>query len=152
MTTIFTKLNAQQFKAAFGDHELVKNLSDDAINYCLEAIERLQESVSGAILDIDWQEVFKDGVEITDKELVERYKDTLIQYDDHLVTVASTVKFDGELAVTMENEDGVSNYMLIKNNLPALLEYPDFVAGAAGVLGRDNFWHCLENGKWFKLV
>ena len=89
--TILATLNQDQFVNAFGNEDVVANLSKEAIAQCLEAVNNLQVN---QLQVFDWRELFKDAVEIDSQELIKRHKDILIHYDDHLISLASTIVFN----------------------------------------------------------
>lgn len=152
MTIITAKLTASQFKKAFADDAIVANLSEQAVDYCLEVIEELQKGQSNPGLSTLWRDVFSTAAEITSEQLVKKYKDVLLpHYHSQLVSAALNMHFNDEIDAIIKDPE-VSDYIIIRDHVDALLEYPDFLEAAAGVVGRDNFWHAFENGCWFKLV
>lgn len=153
--TILATLNQDQFVNAFGKEDVVANLSKEAIAQCLEAVNKLQVNQSQVF---DWRELFKDAVEIDSQELIERHKDILIHYDDHLISLASTIVFNNNIDKMIDSNidestgEMISNHMIIKNNINEMLKNNDFLEGAATIVARDNWYHSLDNGKWFKLA
>ena len=62
MTTGASELNTQDFIAEFGQHELVIDFSEEAINAILSQYKRVK-SESDNPAAIDWEPLFNDALE-----------------------------------------------------------------------------------------
>ena len=62
MTTDASELNTQDFIAEFGQHELVSDFSEEAINAILSQYKRVQ-SESNDPASIAWEPLFNDALE-----------------------------------------------------------------------------------------
>ncbi len=153
MATIKTELNTQNFIAAFGDHELVHEFSEEAIEGILEQYERVQGE-SDDPLSIDWQSLFNDALEWNDRGVIYELGGHLVDHADAILDMVRTVGI-GEGTNIQEILDVQTGHLseidlleLLRNDL---MKFPSFVTGVADILARENDFIKMNNGKYLIL-
>nr|WP_181716423.1 hypothetical protein [Psychrobacter sp.]QJS05520.1 hypothetical protein [Psychrobacter sp.] len=153
MTTGISELNTQDFIAGFGQHELVKDFSVEAINAILSQYKRVQ-SESNDLASIAWEPLFNDALEWDASGVVYELSSEVKEHAAEIIAMVRTADI-GISADTKENFDGLeydlSDEELLQLFRSELIKSPDYFNEVAAILARKHNFTKLDNGKYLIL-
>ena len=153
MTTGTSELNTQDFIAEFGQHELVSDFSEEAINAILTQYKRVQ-SESNDPASIAWEPLFNDALEWDASGVVYELSSEVKEYASEIINMIRNADI-GISADTKEKFDSLeydlSDEELLQFFRSELMKSPDYSNEVAAILARENDFTKLDNGKYLIL-
>ncbi|WP_413521182.1 hypothetical protein [Psychrobacter glacincola] len=153
MTTTKAELNTQDFIAEFGQHELVSDFSEEAINAILSQYKRVQ-SESNDPASIAWEPLFNDALEWDASGVVYELSNEVKEYASEIINMIRNADI-GISADTKEKFDSLeydlSDEELLQFFRSELMKSPDYFNEVAAILARENDFTKLDNGKYLIL-
>lgn len=153
MTTGTLELNTQDFIAEFGQHELVSDFSEEAIDAILSQYKRVQ-SESNDPASIAWEPLFNDALEWDASGIVYELNREVEEHASEIITMIRTAdigistdakeKFD-----SLEND--LSDEELLQFFRNELMKSSDYFNEVAAILARKNEFTKLDNGMYLIL-
>nr|WP_181717442.1 hypothetical protein [Psychrobacter sp.]QJS05774.1 hypothetical protein [Psychrobacter sp.] len=155
MTTGASELNTQDFIAEFGQHELVSDFSEEAINAILSQYKRVQsESKSNDPSAIDWEPLFNDALEWDASGVVYELNSEVKEHASEIINMIRTadIAISADAKEKISNlEHGLNDEELLLFFKPELMKSPDYFNKVAAILARENNFTKLDNGKYLIL-
>ena len=153
MTTTASELNTQDFITEFGQHELVSDFSEEAINAILTQYKRVQ-SESNDPASIAWEPLFNDALEWDASGVVYELSNEVKEYASEIINMIRNADI-GISADTKEKFDSLeydlSDEELLQFFRSELMKSPDYSNEVAAILARENDFTKLDNGKYLIL-
>ena len=153
MTTGTSELNTQDFIAEFGQHELVSDFSEEAINAILSQYKRVQ-SESNDSASIAWEPLFNDALEWDASGVVYELSNEVKEYASEIINMIRNADI-GISADTKEKFDSLeydlSDEELLQFFRSELMKSPDYFNEVAAILARENDFTKLDNGNYLIL-
>ena len=153
MTTGTSELNTQDFIAEFGQHELVSDFSEEAINAILTQYKRVQ-SESNDQASIAWEPLFNDALEWDASGVVYKLSSEVKEYASEIINMIRNADI-GISADAKEKFDSLehdlSDEELLQFFRSELMKSPDYSNEVAAILARENDFTKLDNGKYLIL-
>ena len=151
MTTGTSELNAQDFIAEFGRHELVSDFSVEAINAILSQYKRVQSESNDPIA---WEPLFNDALEWDASGVVYELRSEVKEHTSEIIDMVRTADI-GISADVKEKFDSLENDLndeeLLQVLQSELMKSPDYFNEVAAILARKNNFTKLDNGKYLIL-
>ena len=140
MTTGTSELNTQDFIAEFGQHELVSDFSEEAINAILTQYKRVQ-SESNDPASIAWEPLFNDALEWDASGVVYELSSEVKEYASEIINMIRNADI-GISADAKEKFDSLehdlSDEELLQFFRSELMKSPDYSNEVAAILAREN--------------
>jgi len=153
MTTTASELNTQDFITEFGQHELVSDFSEEAINAILTQYKRVQ-SESNDPASIAWEPLFNDALEWDASGVVYELSSEVKEYASEIINMIRNADI-GICADAKEKFDSLehdlSDEELLQFFRSELMKSPDYSNEVAAILARENDFTKLDNGKYLIL-
>ena len=153
MTTTASELNTQDFITEFGQHELVSDFSEEAINAILTQYKRVQ-SESNDPASIAWEPLFNDALEWDASGVVYELSSEVKEYASEIINMIRNADI-GISADAKEKFDSlehdISDEELLQFFRSELMKSPDYSNEVAAILARENDFTKLDNGKYLIL-
>lgn len=153
MTTTASELNTQDFITEFGQHELVSDFSEEAINAILTQYKRVQ-SESNDPASIAWEPLFNDALEWDASGVVYELSSEVKEYASEIINMIRNADI-GISADAKEKFDSLehdlSDEELLQFFRSELMKSPDYFNEVAAILARENDFTKLDNGKYLIL-
>ena len=153
MTTTASELNTQDFITEFGQHELVSDFSEEAINAILTQYKRVQ-SESNDPASIAWEPLFNDALEWDASGVVYELSSEVKEYASEIINMIRNADI-GISADAKEKFDSLehdlSDEELLQFFRSELMKSPDYSNEVAAILARENDFTNLDNGKYLIL-
>ncbi|WP_201555295.1 hypothetical protein [Psychrobacter immobilis] len=153
MTTDASELNTQDFIAEFGQHELVSDFSEEAINAILSQYKRVQ-SESNDPVSIAWEPLFNDALEWDASGVVYELSSEVKEHASEIITMIRNVDI-GISADAKEKFDSLEHDLndeeLLQFLQSELMKSSDYFNEVAAMLARENNFTKLDNGKYLIL-
>ena len=153
MTTTASELNTQDFIAEFGQHELVSDFSEEAINAILTQYKRVK-SESNDPASIAWEPLFNDALEWDASGVVYELSSEVKEYASEIINMIRNADI-GISADAKEKFDSLehdlSDEELLQFFRSELMKSPDYSNEVAAILARENDFTKLDNGKYLIL-
>ena len=153
MTTGTSELNTQDFIAEFGQHELVSDFSEEAINAILSQYNRVK-SESNDPASIAWEPLFNDALEWCASGVVYELSSEVKEHASEIINMIRTA----DIGISADAKEKFSNleHDLTDEELllffkPELMKSPDYFNKVAAILARRNEFIKLNNGKYLIL-
>ena len=153
MTTGTSELNTQDFIAEFGQHELVSDFSEEAINAILSQYKRVQ-SESNDPASIAWEPLFNDALEWCASGVVYELSSEVKEHASEIINMIRTADIDisADAKEKFSNlEHDLTDEELLLFFKPELMRSPDYFNKVAAILARENDFTKLDNGKYLIL-
>ena len=151
MTT--SELNTQNFIAKFGQHELVSDFSEEAINAILNQYKRVQ-SESDDPAAVAWEPLFNDALEWCASGVVYELSSEVKEHTSEIITMIRTadIGISTEAKEKFDSlEHDLSDEELLQFFQSELMKSPDYFNEVAAILARENDFTKLDNGKYLIL-
>ena len=151
MTT--SELNTQNFIAKFGQHELVSDFSEEAINAILNQYKRVQ-SESDDPAAVAWEPLFNDALEWCASGVVYELSSEVKEHTSEIITMIRTadIGISTEAKEKFDSlEHDLSDEELLQFFKPELMKSPNYFNEVAAILARENDFTKLDNGKYLIL-
>ena len=140
MTTTASELNTQDFITEFGQHELVSDFSEEAINAILTQYKRVQ-SESNDPASIAWEPLFNDALEWDASGVVYELSSEVKEYASEIINMIRNADI-GISADAKEKFDSLehdlSDEELLQFFRSELMKSPDYSNEVAAILAREN--------------
>ena len=153
MTTTASELNTQDFITEFGQHELVSDFSEEAINAILSQYNRVK-SESNDPASIAWEPLFNDALEWDASGVVYELSSEVKEYASEIINMIRNADI-GISADAKEKFDSLehdlSDEELLQFFRSELMKSPDYSNEVAAILARENDFTKLDNGKYLIL-
>jgi len=153
MTTTASELNTQDFITEFGQHELVSDFSEEAINAILTQYKRVQNE-SNDPASIAWEPLFNDALEWDASGVVYELSSEVKEYASEIINMIRNADI-GISADAKEKFDSLehdlSDEELLQFFRSELMKSPDYSNEVAAILARENDFTKLDNGKYLIL-
>lgn len=147
------ELTTQDFIAEFGQHELVSDFSEEAINAILSQYKRVK-SESDDPASIAWEPLFNDALEWDASGVVYELSSEVKEHASEIINMIRTADID----ISADARDKFSNleHDLTDEELllffkPQLMKSPDYFNKVAAILARENNFTQLDNDKYLIL-
>lgn len=153
MTTDASELNTQDFIAEFGQHELVSDFSEEAINAILSQYKRVQ-SESNEPASIAWEPLFNDALEWDASGVVYELSVEVKEHTSKIINMIRTadISISADAKEKFDNlEHDLNDEELLQFFKPNLMKSPDYFNEVAAILARKNNFTKLDNGKYLIL-
>ena len=153
MTTDASELNTQDFIAEFGQHELVSDFSEEAINAILSQYKRVQ-SESNEPASIAWEPLFNDALEWDASGVVYELSGEVKEHTSEIINMIRTadISISADAKEKFDNlEHDLNDEELLQFFKPDLMKSPDYFNEVAAILARKNNFTKLDNGKYLIL-
>ena len=153
MTNTISELNTQDFIAKFGQHELVSDFSEEAINAILSQYKRVQ-SESNDPASIAWEPLFNDALEWCASGVVYELSSEVKEHTSEIINMIRTadIGISADAKEKFDNlEHGLNDEELLQLLKPELMKSPDYFNKVAAILARENNFTKLDNGKYLIL-
>ena len=153
MTTDASELNTQDFIAEFGQHELVSDFSEEAINAILSQYKRVQ-SESNEPASIAWEPLFNDALEWDASGVVYELSGEVKEHTSEIINMIRTadISINADAKEKFDNlEHDLNDEELLQFFKPDLMKSPDYFNEVAAILARKNNFTKLDNGKYLIL-
>lgn len=153
MTTDTSELNTRDFITEFGEHELVSDFSEEAINAILSQYKRVQ-SESNDPASIAWEPFFNDALEWDAAGVVYELRSEVKEHTSEIITMIRNADI-GISADAKEKFDSLEHDLndeeLLQFLKPELMKSPDYFNEVAAILACKNNFTKLDNGKYLIL-
>jgi hypothetical protein len=153
MTTDASELNTQDFIAEFGQHELVSDFSEEAINAILSQYKRVQ-SESNEPASIAWEPLFNDALEWDASGVVYELSGEVKEHTSEIINMIRTadISISADAKEKFDNlEHDLNDEELLQFFKPDLMKSPDYFNEVAAILARKNNFTKLDNSKYLIL-
>ncbi len=153
MTTGTSELNTQDFIAEFGQHELVSDFSEEAINAILSQYNRVK-SESNDPASIAWEPLFNDALEWCASGVVYELSSEVKEHASEIINMIRTADIDisADAKEKLSNlEHDLTDEELLLFFKPELMKSPDYFNKVAAILACENDFTKLDNGKYLIL-
>ena len=153
MTTTASELNTQDFITEFGQHELVSDFSEEAINAILTQYKRLQ-SESNDPASIAWEPLFNDALEWDASGVVYELSSEVKEYASEIINMIrnADISISADAKEKFDSlEHDLSDEELLQFFRSELMKSPDYSDEVAAILARENDFTKLDNGKYLIL-
>jgi len=153
MTTGTSELNTQDFIAEFGQHELVSDFSEEAINAILSQYNRVK-SESNDPASIAWEPLFNDALEWCASGVVYELSSEVREHTSEIINMVRTadISISADAKEKFDNlEHDLSDEELLQFLKPELMKSPDYFNKVAAILAHENSFIKLDNGKYLIL-
>lgn len=148
-----SELTTQDFIAEFGQHELVSDFSEEAINAILSQYKRVQ-SESDDPAAIAWEPLFNDALEWCASGVVYELSSEVKEHTSEIITMIRTadIGISTEAKEKFDSlEHDLSDEELLQFFQSELMKSPDYFNEVAAILARENDFTKLDNGKYLIL-
>ena len=153
MTTTASELNTQDFITEFGQHELVSDFSEEAINAILTQYKRLQ-SESNDPASIAWEPLFNDALEWCASGVVYELSSEVREHTSEIINMIrnADISISADAKEKFDSlEHDLSDEELLQFFRSELMKSPDYSDEVAAILARENDFTKLDNGKYLIL-
>ena len=153
MTTTASELNTQDFITEFGQHELVSDFSEEAINAILSQYKRVQ-SESNDPASIAWEPLFNDALEWDASGVVYELSSEVKEHTSEIINIVRTtvISISADAKEKFDSlEHDLSDEELLQFFRSELMKSPDYSNEVAAILARENDFTKLDNGKYLIL-
>ena len=153
-TTTTSELNTQDFITEFGQHELVSDFSEEAINAILSQYKRVKGESNDPASIIAWEPLFNDALEWCASGVVYELSSEVKEHASEIINMIRTA----DIGISADAKEKFSNleHDLTDEELllffkPELMRSPDYFNKVAAILARENNFTKLDNGNYLIL-